>query len=349
MRATPREIVYQALAFEGPPRAPRHLWYLPWAESHHGEALEAIQEDYPSDIVQAPGFFREASTGQGDPYVRGRYVDDWGATFENIQEGVHGEVKEALVKDWRTDRAKIHVPREWLSIDAGHVNAYCAESDRFVLAGACPRPFEQMQFLRGTADCYTDLLTEDPEAMAFLREMHHFYCTLLETWATTNVDALMFMDDWGSQQSLLISPALWRAVFKPLYRDYIEIAHGAGKKIFMHSDGYILDIYPDLVELGVDALNSQIFCMGIEKLAPFAGKLTFWGEIDRQHLLTEGTPEDIDRAVKALHATLWRNGGCIAQCEFGPGGKPENVRQMFASWAAIKIQAPPGKVHLDLP
>jgi hypothetical protein len=332
MGATPREIVYQTLAFEGPSRAPRQLWTLPWAKLHHAEELRRIQADYPSDIVHAPG---PPANSQGDPYTPGRFADDWGAVFENIQEGVHGEVKDALVKDWHADRAKIHVPVEWLAVDAARVNAFCAESDFFVITGACPRPFEQMQFLRGTADLYTDLLTEDPDAMAFLREMHAFYCMLLEAWARTDVDALMFMDDWGAQHSLLISPGLWRAVFKPCYRDYAEIAHGAGKKIFMHSDGYILDIFPDLIELGVDALNAQLFCMGVENLAPFAGKITFWGEMDRQHLLPEGTPEEIDHAVREIHANLWRNGGCIAQCEFGPGGKPENIRQVFASWDKV--------------
>ena len=71
----------------------------------------------------------------------------------------------------------------------------------------------------------------------------------------------------------------------PLYRDYIEIAHGRARKIFMHSDGHTLAIYPDLLELGLDAINSQPFCMGVEHLAPYAGRITFWGEIDRQHLL----------------------------------------------------------------
>ena len=57
----------------------------------------------------------------------------------------------------------------------------------------------------------------------------------------------------------------------------------------MHSDGNILKIYPQLIELGLDAINSQIFCMGVENLEPFAGKITFWGEMDRQHLLVNGS------------------------------------------------------------
>ena len=88
-----------------------------------------------------------------------------------------------------------------------------------------------------------------------------------------------------------------------------------------------------MIELGLDALNSQIFCMGIEKLEQFRGKITFWGEIDRQHILPEGTPEQVEEAVKSVKESLWAGGGCIAQCEFGPGARPENVEAVFRAWS----------------
>ncbi|MEW5902596.1 MAG: uroporphyrinogen decarboxylase family protein, partial [Acidobacteriota bacterium] len=155
-------------------------------------------------------------------------------------------------------------------------------------------------------------------------------------WARTAVDALVFSDDWGSQQALLISPELWREMFKPLYRDYIEICHRHGKFAFMHSDGFILDIVPDLVELGLDALNSQLFCMDIEELGRrFRGKITFWGEIDRQRLLSHGTPAEIRAAVTRVKNALYQCGGVIAQCEFGAGARPENVAAVFAAWEEL--------------
>lgn len=152
-------------------------------------------------------------------------------------------------------------------------------------------------------------------------------------WAHTDVDGLWFMDDWGSQYSLLISPILWRKIFKPLYKEYIDIAHQHGKYIFMHSDGYIADILPDIIELGVDAINSQIFCMNIEDLGKqFKGKITFWGEIDRQYILPNGTPEEVINAVKKVKEFLYYKGGVIGQCEFGAGAKPENVYLVFKTW-----------------
>ena len=48
-----------------------------------------------------------------------------------------------------------------------------------------------------------------------------------------------------------------------------------------------------------------------------------------------GTPADIDRAVRRVKDALWRDGGCIAQCEFGPGGRPENVYQVYKSWEEV--------------
>ena len=100
----------------------------------------------------------------------------------------------------------------------------------------------------------------------------------------------------------------------------------------MHSDGYILDIIPELIDIGIDALNSQIFCMGLDKLEQFRGKITFWGEIDRQQILPFGSKEDVDQAVRSVKKHLWDRGGCIAQCDFGVGSKPENVFQVFKTW-----------------
>jgi len=335
MAATSRELMYQTLNFENPARAPRDLLPLPYSIYKYPGAVERIREEFPVDLTFAPCFLRTQPKIEGNMFAVGRYVDEWGSRFTNMIEGIVGQVKDPLIKDWATDVAKVHVPREQLTLERDQVNRFCAETELFVLAGGLPRPFEQLQFLRGSANVYLDLMLRPPQMMAFLKEMHHFYCELLEVWGRTDVDALQLMDDWGSQRSLLVDPELWRELFKPMYRDYAQIAHGAGKKCFMHSDGWILPIYPDLIEVGIDAINSQIHCMGPDKLAPFAGQITFWGEIDRQHLLPYGTNEDVDRAVREVHRHLWRSGGCIAECEFGIGPRPDNVRQVFATWDEI--------------
>jgi hypothetical protein len=334
MSLTSRELVLRTLNFEDPPRAPRQLWQLPIAKIEHPAEYQDIVDHFQPDFQGIAGHQRESAPVRGNPYQKGIYVDEWGCTFTNIHEGVHGEIKEPLVRDWAKDAEKIHIPVEWLTIDREAVNRDCGATDRFTMAGS-PRPFERLQFLRGSAELFMDLADPSKEFLAFMRRMHEFYTQFLTAWARTDIDGLGIMDDWGSQRSLLISPRLWREHFKPMYRDYAQIAHGAGKKVFMHSDGYILDIFEDLAEIGIDALNSQIFCMGIENVAKYAGRITFWGEMDRQHLLVKGTPDEIDAAVRKVHRHLWKKGGCIAQCEYGPAARPENIRQVFLSWDRI--------------
>ncbi|RKY04196.1 MAG: methyltransferase [Planctomycetota bacterium] len=329
---TPRELVLRTLEFNKPSRVPRQLWLLPWASDHYHGQVKKIQSDFPDDIVHAPAVYEQKPKTTGQQFSVGRFVDEWGCVFENKQSGIVGEVKEPIVKTW-DDVEKVHPPQEMLAFDTEKVNGFCKSTDKFVLAGCCARPFERIQFIRGTENIYMDLAMQEDGFKALLDKVHQFYLKELQLWAKTDVDGLMFMDDWGSQSSLLISPDMWRDIFKPLYKEYIDIAHNNGKKIFMHSDGYIVDIIPDLIELGLDALNSQIFCMGVEEVGKqFRGKITFWGEIDRQHILPDGSKEDVAAAVKQVKEALYADGGVIAQCEFGPGGKPENVYTVFETW-----------------
>ncbi len=332
---TSREIVRRTLEFDSPPRIPRQLWTLPWAGERFPETLHDLQTRFPDDISSAPISYIDPPRISGDPYLPGTYTDDWGAVFTNIQSGVIGEVKNPQLDDWgKLDQVRFPIERH--NIDVSQINAFCRETDRFVLSGACPRPFEQLQFIRGTENLLIDLLDRPPELDIMINRMHEFYLKELEIWASSDVDALSFMDDWGSQRALLISPALWREIYKPLYRDFINIAHQAGKAAFMHSDGYVFDIIPDLIELGLDALNSQVFCMDLNKLGEqFGGKLTFWGELDRQYIIPHGSLEDVLTAVRQMHTAFHRDGGVIAQCEFGPGANPDNIIAFYEAWEAI--------------
>jgi hypothetical protein len=145
-------------------------------------------------------------------------------------------------------------------------------------------------------------------------------------------------DDWGSQSALLISPALWRAFYKPLYRDYCDLAHARGKYVVMHSDGYTADIVPDLIEIGVNALNLQLFCMDLEGLAArYAGKVAFWGEIDRQRLLTHGTTDEVRAAVRRVAAAFLRKArtGVVGQCFWGKDHRPENMDAVYDEWRRL--------------
>ncbi len=334
---TPRELVIRTLRHEPTPRLPRQLWAGKLAETRYPAELAALRRDYPDDI-RGPDIVLPPVAGmRGDPDAVGTYVDEWGCEFVTLEPFVMGEVKNPPLRDYAADLDRVRPPWEWVDIDPDPVNRSCAASDAFMLALAPIRPFERMQFLRGTEALMRDLYRDRANVLKLRDRIHEWACALLEHWVRTDIDGIVWFDDWGTQTALLIRPALWRELFKPLYADYVRIIHAAGKFAFMHSDGYILDIYEDLIEIGLDAVNSQLFCMPIETLGQrFAGRITFWGEIDRQHVLAFGTVAETRAAVRRVAAALYRGrGGVIAQCEFGPGARPENVRAVFEEWVRV--------------
>ncbi len=331
---TSRERVRRCLRFESPDRAPRDLWALPAVPMFLPEAFSEVNRRYPGDLGGAGGTCPPAERQSGEAFRKGTWVDEWGCVWSAAEDGVAGEVTEPPLADYSA-LDTYQPPWELLDgLDLSAVNGNCAQSDLYIRAACCPRPFERMQFLRGSEALFYDLGYDLPEVYKLRDMVHDYYVRELELWAKTDVDALSFMDDWGTQTALLISPAQWREFFKPLYKDYCDIAHSHGKDTFFHSDGFIQAIYPDLIEIGVDAVNSQLFCMDIERLAAdFKGKITFWGEIDRQFVLPFGSVEDVEQAVWRVRRALDDGtGGVIAQCEWGKENPRENIEAVFETW-----------------
>lgn len=330
-----RERVIKTLRHEAVDRIPGNLWALPGVLMFRKDEYDCVLAKYPGDFSSPAYSYGRGKRCKGDQCKVGENVDAWGAVWHVAEPGVIGEVKEHPLSDWSAlDSYKL--PWELLDeADLSQVNKSCAQSDHFMLAGTETRPFERMQFLRGTENLFMDLAYGEKEVYQLRDMLHEFYTREMRLWADTDVDGVSFMDDWGTQKTLLISPALWREFFKPLYKDYCDILHSKGKYAFFHSDGNIEAIYPDLIEIGVDAVNSQLFCMDIERLGErYAGKITFWGEIDRQHVLPFGTTEDVRNAVRRVAKAMLKEkrSGVIAQCEWGVRDSRENIEAVFDEW-----------------
>jgi hypothetical protein len=331
---TSRERVIASLSFSTPDRAPRDLWILPYTSLFRADEVESFLERYPIDFERVE-LGPDDAKGREDRLAKpGTYTDDWGSVWQVGVPGTIGEVMTPAVAEW-SDLPAYQPP--WHLVrgrNLDYFNKRCDESDLFTLPPVSARPFERIQFLRGTENVYLDLAYDSKEFRALLDLVHQFYLEEIECWAKSHVDGIFMMDDWGTQESMLISPTMWRSVFKPLYQDYCDIVHGAGKYAFFHTDGFVEPIYEDLIEVGMDAINSQLFCMDIEGLASkFKGRVTFWGEIDRQHVLPFGSRDDVKQAVKRVRDAFDDgSGGVIAQCEWGKDNEVENIEAVFDAW-----------------
>jgi uroporphyrinogen decarboxylase len=324
-----RERVLATLEFADPDRIPRDVWMLPASWTGREAEIRALLDQYPGDFAGAPYQNPYLQIGT---YTPGTYTDVWGCEWLNLVPGIIGEVKKPVFADYAAMQGYA-----WpdATLDEGWQDtaaAIAAQRDKFVL-GYVGNIFERMQFLRGTENLYMDLAEGSDEVYALRDRLWAFYRGVAERWLQYDIDALNFSDDWGSQRALLIRPETWREFYKPVYADLFGMARAAGKHVFFHSDGYILDIYPDLIEMGVSAVNSQVWCMGLDNLTQYAGRITFWGEIDRQRIMPSPNPDDVRRAAQQMIAAFYRHGGLIGQAEADHLTSLANIEALLTGWS----------------
>lgn len=131
------------------------------------------------------------------------------------------------------------------------------------------------------------------------------------------IDAIYaFADDLGTQHSLWLSPDHYRRIVKPYHRKIVDfIRKHSSAKIIFHSCGAIFDFIPDLIEIGIDALNPiQTSADGMEPTrlkSEFGKHLIFWGGIDTQSVLPHGSPEDVRIEVRKKIDILSKDGGYV--------------------------------------
>jgi len=332
---TGRELVKSTLAFQKPQRIPRDLWLFPGLPEQEVQRVLAL---YPSDFGKPAFTYGKGLLEEGRRGVDYEYTDPWGCRWRTEELAESGYVVGHPLADWQ-NLSRFQPPWEILeNADLSQVDASCRATDKYVIAPTGVCPFERLQHLRGTEQVLLDLAMGEERVWRLLEVIHEFNCQELEMWAATCVDGIFLMDDWGWQGGLLVSPRVWRTYFKPLYKEYCEIIKSAGKDVFFHSDGNIQEIFEDFVELGVDAINSQLFAMDLKKLSAFRGRITFWGELDRQYLLPRGNLMEIRQAVDSLYSHLWADGGLIAQCHWEYGVPEEKIREFFAAYREMMVK-----------
>ncbi len=333
-----REIVKKALNFEETERIPvENTIELYKKYFNYGSSDKSDGEEFVNDIGY-PEYSYGKGKADGIPYIGGAYIDEWGCTWNAGEDTVKGEVKFPIITDWR----KLDTFQPPWSVlekaDLSGVNRQCEQSEKFMIHMWGTEPFQRMQYLRGTEALFMDLAYGDIEIFKLRDMVHEYYMKEVELWTNTDVDAIHLEDDWGTQQSLLISPNLWREFFKPIYKDYCDLARSKGKYVVMHSDGYIMEIIPDLIEIGVNAINAQLDCMDIDKIAEqFHGKIAIWGGFDRQYLLPFGTVEEVRKEVRRIANAFfkYKRTGIIGQCFWDKGGKEENIYAVYDEWSKI--------------
>lgn len=232
-------------------------------------------------------------------------VDWWGTGHDSAEEGYF--IRESPLAE-SPDLDAYPWPDPWapgLLVEAARLRAETGE-EGFVVPNLGFALFERAWSLRGFEQLLFDLAADPGYVAELLDRITAIQLVLIERYLELGVDGGYFGDDYGAQAGLLFSPTSWRRLVKPrlarLFAPFVE----RGLPVLMHSDGRIDEIVPDLVEIGLTALNPvQPEVLDHASLrAAFGGRLAFYGGVSTQTVLPHGTPDDVRAATADCRSVL---------------------------------------------
>jgi uroporphyrinogen decarboxylase len=284
-----RERVRRAIRFERPDRIPVVFWNC---DQEKGDLLL-----YHLSL---------GAPGDGSVNAWDWSVNEWGYRLEKLGDGTMGHPTAPVYYDLPRP-AEIRVPalREEERMSA--VPAFFeACGDRYRLAGFDLSGFTTYTLLRGFENAMQDFLL-DPDGFGCLMDrIIDFECELMRMAARRGFDGIHFADDWGTQTGLMISPPLWRRLFRPRYEREFALAHELGLDTWYHCCGEFLPLMEDFHEIGVDVLNiAQPNVNNMDEVGRrLRGKQCFMVPISYQTVSIQGTPSEIHAEAERLHRLL---------------------------------------------
>lgn len=319
-----KERVIRAMEFRSPDRIPISKMHLP--AKGFLETINVLLL-YPSDISNIMMFSRKKKVSKH------HYKDNWGAIWHKVND--KGQVVDSPLKDW-SGLDNLKVPDYFTPFNILLVKlARKIAPTRFLIAHMEDMIFSRVQFLRGYVNFMEDLYFERENIEILLDKVVDLNIKMINKYADLGVDGVIGFDDLGLQDRLMISPDMWREIFKSRYKKLIDTAHNRGIKFILHSCGYIFEIIEDFIEIGLDALQcDQQDNMGVDNLnEKFGGRIAFFSPVDVQTTLSSNDYKKISEKTKYLMKTLGgHNGGLIGKVYPTPkdlGANEKSVRVML--------------------
>ena len=291
-----REIVLRAIERRSPPRVPLHYG----------------NRDFEYSDTVGVGF------GSPEGYVPPTpETSEWGFIWERL-DGTMGQPIAPPLGNWgnlaRYTPPDPAAPGRLAGLD----KAIAAADGKLVKFGLGITGFNQATFLRGFESFLEDLYLDRGRAEQVLDLVVDFESEMIRRGCTHAIDVVSFGDDWGTQNGLILSPDLWREVFRPRYEKQFAIAHKAGKKVWFHSCGDVSSIIGDMIDIGVDVLELlQPDLLGVRWLSrEFGGRVCFCCSVDHQRVAISGSREELFAYTRMLRDELGKfDGGFIAYIE----------------------------------
>lgn len=326
---TKREIVLDTLSHKTPERLPYFLEMTEQTEAHITEYTGDAEyfEHSGSYLAQERN---ESFTDLGN----GQFMDMFGVVWDKgKQEGDFGIVALAPLAD-AEDLTDFSFPEPDEALIREKCKRLEAKSDLFRMYIIGFSLFERAWTLRGMENLLCDMILNPEFVDILLERIVDYNLRVIDIVSEYDIDCIFFGDDWGQQKGLIMGKPHWTRFIKPwLEREY-DYAKSKGMYVAQHSCGDCIEVFPELVEMGLDIYNTfqpEVYDI-VKCKKDFGDKLTFYGGISTQCLLPFATPDELETEMERIISILSPNGGYIlAPTHAMPGDiPPENVERFLA-------------------
>jgi len=364
VRLTPRERVIAQIRHQ-------ETDYLPYTIRFRGDEREQLDDCYGTDVADRLDAYYGSPAWQAlvdnavqrvlvpklmvDASCGSFYTDVYGSTWRvdrRPYQLVEPAIKTPSLAGFTFPELDSVFTADWKEET---LQAIDQQRDHFVVIGFGFGLWERTWTLRGFEAALMDAAAEPDFFEELIERVAHHQTGIVERLLELPVDGIMFSDDWGYQRGVLLGPERWRRVLKPRFAQMYALVHEAGKYALSHCCGSVADIMPDIIEIGLDVLESVQ--PEAEKMDPyelkrcFGSQITFWGGLGSQSIIPFGRPDEIRAEVSRLCREMGKGGGYVLSPAkpLQPETPTENaaaVVESFLQQAGVAFEGVPGLVEM---
>jgi uroporphyrinogen decarboxylase len=166
----------------------------------------------------------------------------------------------------------------------------------------------------GIEQCWLNLGMHPDLMVAWFDRYADWLCGLVDNCADAGVDMVTLSDDWGSNNTMLFSPRMWRKMIRPYAERVVKHAHSRGLYVMLHSDGYMMQIMDDIVEMGYDLIHPIQESSGMDPQTvkdQYGDKVVIYGSLDVVDGLYTHKGEALDEYIRKRFDIYAPGGGFI--------------------------------------
>ena len=289
-----------------------------------------------------------------------RHVDEWGFTQQMPkQDGFWWSQVGFPLDGMSVDRDALAAYAWPRANDPARLTGLREKAQEYRAAGKavmckslCAGMFEMGQRVRGMSNFLCDMLADVETAETILdnilRLKKEYWAMVLDEVGDL-IDIVVENDDYGTQQSQLISLDTYKSLIEPRLRDlvgFVKQKHAQKRPpfepgyFFFHSCGNVRPYLPSFIDMGIDILNPvHISAEGMSPLElkrDFGDAITFWGGgVETQNVLPKGTPDEVRQDVRRNVEALMPGGGYVFNTVHNIQAEvpPENI---VAMWETLR-------------